>query len=175
MIFPVEKKKRVFGYSWSTLLWYRCYYPHRSRDAMSPVCGIFLLHAIFLSCYALASIAALQFPQRSKLQAPLIFTLSSSQHLQTCTTEIVKTTWWLLPAPPTILTSLAPILVLVVLELCSAAVAAAHPLVTFSCLLKFPPQPQLLTECMYFLTATSCNTRHVSAKIWYMPNWLKIG
>ena len=23
--------------------WYRCYYPHRSRDALSPVCGIFLV------------------------------------------------------------------------------------------------------------------------------------
>ena len=32
----------VFGYSWSTLLWHRCYYPHRSRDALSPVCRIFL-------------------------------------------------------------------------------------------------------------------------------------
>ena len=30
-----------FGYSWSTLLWNRCYYPQRSRDALSPVCGIF--------------------------------------------------------------------------------------------------------------------------------------
>ena len=30
-----------FGYSWSTLLWYRCFYPHRSIDALSPVCGIF--------------------------------------------------------------------------------------------------------------------------------------
>ena len=28
---------------WSTLLWHRCYYPHRSRDALSPVCGIFSL------------------------------------------------------------------------------------------------------------------------------------
>ena len=26
---------------WSTLLWHRCYYPHRWRDALSPVCGIF--------------------------------------------------------------------------------------------------------------------------------------
>ena len=26
---------------WSTLLWHRCYYPQRSRDALSPVCGIF--------------------------------------------------------------------------------------------------------------------------------------
>ena len=26
---------------WSTLLWHRCYYPHWSRDALSPVCGIF--------------------------------------------------------------------------------------------------------------------------------------
>ena len=43
MIFPVFQKKMVFGYSWSTLLWYRCYYPHRTRDALSPVCGIFVL------------------------------------------------------------------------------------------------------------------------------------
>ena len=28
-------------YSWFTLLWHQCYYPHRSRDSMSPVCGIF--------------------------------------------------------------------------------------------------------------------------------------
>ena len=34
----------VLGYSWSTLLWHRCYYPHRSRDALSPVCGIFFVH-----------------------------------------------------------------------------------------------------------------------------------
>ena len=26
---------------WSTILWHWCYYPHRSRDALSPVCGIF--------------------------------------------------------------------------------------------------------------------------------------
>ena len=43
MIFSVFQKNRVFEYSWSTLLWYRCYYPHRSRDALSPVCGIFLI------------------------------------------------------------------------------------------------------------------------------------
>ena len=35
-----------FWYSWSTLLWYRCYYPHRSRDALSPVCGIFVLKSV---------------------------------------------------------------------------------------------------------------------------------
>ena len=44
MIFFVFLKNRVLGYSWSTLLWHRCYYPHRSRDALSPVCGIFHLH-----------------------------------------------------------------------------------------------------------------------------------
>ena len=33
---------------WSTLLWHRCYYPHRSRDSLSPVCGIFYWE-IFLS------------------------------------------------------------------------------------------------------------------------------
>ena len=31
-------KKLGFLYSW-----YRCYYPHRLRDALSPVCGIFLV------------------------------------------------------------------------------------------------------------------------------------
>jgi hypothetical protein len=41
MIFSVFQKNRVLGYSWSTLIWHRCYYWHRSRDALSPVCGIF--------------------------------------------------------------------------------------------------------------------------------------
>ena len=41
MIFSFFQKNWVFGYSWSTLLWHRCYYPHRSRDALSPICGIF--------------------------------------------------------------------------------------------------------------------------------------
>ena len=41
MIFSIFQKNHVFGYSWATLLWYRCYYPHRSRDALSPVRGIF--------------------------------------------------------------------------------------------------------------------------------------
>ena len=41
MIFSVFQKNWVFGYSWSTLLWYRCYYPRWLRDALSPVCGIF--------------------------------------------------------------------------------------------------------------------------------------
>ena len=40
--FSIFQKKWVLGYSWSTLLWYRCNYPHRSRDALSPVCGIFV-------------------------------------------------------------------------------------------------------------------------------------
>ena len=44
MIFSVFNKNLVFGYSWSTLLWYQCYYPHRSRDALSPACGIFSTH-----------------------------------------------------------------------------------------------------------------------------------
>ena len=42
MIFSVFQKFLVLGYSWSTLLWYLWYYPHRSRDALSPVCGIFI-------------------------------------------------------------------------------------------------------------------------------------
>ena len=36
-------KMRVLGYSWSTLLWHRCYYPHRLRDSVFPVCRIFFL------------------------------------------------------------------------------------------------------------------------------------
>ena len=43
MIFYVFQKNRVLGYSWSTLLWYRCYYPHWSGDALSPVCWIFCI------------------------------------------------------------------------------------------------------------------------------------
>ena len=38
------KKNVCFGYSWTTLLWHRCYYPHWSRDALSPVCRIFLIY-----------------------------------------------------------------------------------------------------------------------------------
>ena len=41
MIFSFFQKNWVLGYTWSTLLWYRCYYLHRSRDSLSPVCGIF--------------------------------------------------------------------------------------------------------------------------------------
>ena len=47
MIFSVKKKKSGLGYFWSTLLWHRCYYLHRSRDALSSVCGIFTLIFIF--------------------------------------------------------------------------------------------------------------------------------
>ena len=62
MIFSVFQKKCFFGYCWSTLLWYWCYYPHRSRDDLSPVCGIFqvsvvisnlagvMLSGVILSC-----------------------------------------------------------------------------------------------------------------------------
>ena len=41
MIFSVFQKNWVLGYFWSTLMWYRCYYPHWSRDALSPVRVIF--------------------------------------------------------------------------------------------------------------------------------------
>ena len=45
------REKKVFFLlilPWSTLLWHRCYYPHRSRDALSPVCGIFSSISYFL-------------------------------------------------------------------------------------------------------------------------------
>ena len=58
MIFSVFQNIWVFGYSWSTLLWYRCYYPHRSRDSLSPVCRIFkesalgqFFHRVAMSVY----------------------------------------------------------------------------------------------------------------------------
>ena len=41
MIFSVFQKNWVLGYSWSTLLWYRCYYLHWSSEALSPICGNF--------------------------------------------------------------------------------------------------------------------------------------
>ena len=51
MIFSGFQNIWVFGYSWSSLLWYRCYYPHRSRDALSPVCGNFIVGtAHFSAC-----------------------------------------------------------------------------------------------------------------------------
>ena len=40
------QKKKSFSANFALLVgffWYWCYYPHRSRDALSPVCGIFLL------------------------------------------------------------------------------------------------------------------------------------
>ena len=49
----------VFVYSWSTLLWYRCYYPHRSRDALSPVCGIFCLEILKAVCLSFDSVPKL--------------------------------------------------------------------------------------------------------------------
>ena len=48
MIFSVFQKIWVLEYSWSTLLWYRCYYPHRSRDALSPVCGMFCMYLKYI-------------------------------------------------------------------------------------------------------------------------------
>ena len=39
----VMERRSIFVYSWSTLLCYRCYCPHRTRDALSSVFGIFSL------------------------------------------------------------------------------------------------------------------------------------
>ena len=55
LIFSVFQKNRVFGYSWSTILWHRCYYPHRSRHALSPVCGIFFYAGCNSECKEKAS------------------------------------------------------------------------------------------------------------------------
>ena len=38
-----QKKKFICEFCLtSRIFWYRCYYPHWSRDAFSPICGIFL-------------------------------------------------------------------------------------------------------------------------------------
>ena len=50
IIFSVFKKKWVLGNSWTTLLWHWCYYTHRARDALSPVCGIFFSRENSLLC-----------------------------------------------------------------------------------------------------------------------------
>ena len=52
------RKKKFFFLlilPWSILLWHRCYYPHQSRDALSPVCGIFFLLNPFLKQYSAAA------------------------------------------------------------------------------------------------------------------------
>ena len=38
-----------------SLLSYRCYHPHRSRDALSPVCGIFFNGLLYLFPFGLGS------------------------------------------------------------------------------------------------------------------------
>ena len=43
ILFRLSKNLHL-GYSWSTLLWHQCYYLHWSRDALSPVCGIFVFN-----------------------------------------------------------------------------------------------------------------------------------
>ena len=83
MIFPVFQKKWVFGYSWSTLLWYRCYYPHWSRDALSPVYGIFfvlvLLSASVERCFV------------SRMRD--FFYIYKSQNIQKVRTNLHRCTW----------------------------------------------------------------------------------
>ena len=70
MIFSVFQKIWVFGYSWSTLLWYRCYYPHRSRDALSPVCGIFYILVQFslVECGLLKNSAEQSYTEMEKVE-----------------------------------------------------------------------------------------------------------
>ena len=51
LIFFVLQKNTLFVVSWSTLLWYRCFYPHQSRDALSPVRGIFKASALWADAF----------------------------------------------------------------------------------------------------------------------------
>ena len=53
IIFSVFQTNWVFGYSWSTLLWHRCYYPHRSRAPLSPV-GFLSNFLIVVQCKVLS-------------------------------------------------------------------------------------------------------------------------
>ena len=50
----IAAQKKVFFLlilPWSTLLWHRCYYSHRSRDALSPVFGIFSPRNLFIQTF----------------------------------------------------------------------------------------------------------------------------
>ena len=80
MIFSVFQKNWVFGYSWSTLLWYRCYYPHLSRDALSPVCGIFLLCTVNCILYTMYRVLSTVYCQLS-----IIYCLWSTVYCVLCT------------------------------------------------------------------------------------------
>ena len=55
-----RKKKLVFSANFALLagfFWYWCYYPHRSRDALSPVCGIFLtIYLRFMKLFMILSL-----------------------------------------------------------------------------------------------------------------------
>ena len=46
---PTPKKNLSFSVNFALIagfFWYRCYYPHSSRDALSPVCGIFEFRSV---------------------------------------------------------------------------------------------------------------------------------
>ena len=53
------KKNMFFGEFCLTsrIFWYRCYYPHWSRDALSPVCGIFSLIYIQTLCLKIMNLS----------------------------------------------------------------------------------------------------------------------
>ena len=71
------RKKKVFFLPilpWSTLLWHRCYYPHRSRDALSPVCWIFFVYIyIFLIRIVEEQKKKLYIQQKMQTKLKLIF------------------------------------------------------------------------------------------------------
>ena len=75
---------RVLGYSWSTLLWHRCYYPHRSRDALSPVYGIFTIHysVTYSTAWSCRNAHCCNVIQKSVLHITVMYCIA--QH---CTTQ----------------------------------------------------------------------------------------
>ena len=72
MIFSVLNFFWNFGYSCSTLLWYRCYSPHWSRDALSPISWIFFYLFTLFFTQKLFKASALWADAFYKLKCPSV-------------------------------------------------------------------------------------------------------
>ena len=50
-----HKKSFIFNefFLTSRIFWYQCYYPHQSRDALSPICGIFFMNKLLFFFFKL--------------------------------------------------------------------------------------------------------------------------
>ena len=99
MIFFRFSKNRVLVYSWSTLLWHWCDYPHRSRDAFSPICRILLLSSSHLICNVLpkATIKNVKKTKKEKIVSNIMLNAKKTcltsiyTFLQTCDLVVRRT------------------------------------------------------------------------------------